>query len=50
MATKLSKEQMQLAQQLHNTGVTWSVVATYFKLTESQLSRQRKHYEHINTT
>ena len=45
MATKLTTEQMKLAHELHNTGVSWAIVAQYFNLSQGQLNRTRKHYE-----
>ena len=49
MEVQLTKEQMQTAKQLHQSGVTWSVVATYFNLSQAQLLKNRKHYD-LQTT
>lgn len=44
---KLTKEQLELSQQLHNSGLTWSMVASYFKTNEKTLRQQRKQYEQL---
>ena len=41
----LSTEQLQQAIAMHDSGMNWKIVATYFQLHTQTLSKQIKHYE-----
>ncbi len=40
----MTNKQITNAIQMHDSGVTWSVVAAYFKTTTNKLREQIKHY------
>ena len=45
---QLTQPQLETAKQMNNTGVTWVVVAAYYKVTTDQLRKQIKDYEETN--
>ena len=47
--TKLSKQQIELAQQLHSQGLTWLVVASYLGVNIQKLNKYRKIYDTTTT-
>lgn len=40
----LTEQQIEQAQQMHDSGITWDIIAVYFGVTEAKLLQQRKHY------
>ena len=42
---KLTNEQIEQAQQMHEAGITYAIIATYFKVCTTTLRKQMKHYE-----
>ena len=45
----MTEQQLQLAIEMHDQGLTWSVIASYFKTTYSKLRKKLKTYEQTNS-
>jgi DNA invertase Pin-like site-specific DNA recombinase len=45
----MDEQQIKQARQLHDSGVTWSVIAALFKASQETLRKQIKHYEKTNS-
>lgn len=49
MKTKqLSHVELETAKQMNEQGITWSIVAAFYKTTTTRLREQIKHYENTN--
>ena len=46
----MTTKQIELANQMHTSGISWSIIATYFKTTEDKLRLHRKNYEQATPT
>jgi hypothetical protein len=46
---KLTNEQMRQAMKMYESGITWSIIATFFKVDTVTLRKQRKNYEQQQT-
>ena len=46
---KLTNEQMRQALEMYDSGITWSIIATYFKIDTVTLRKHRKNYEQQQT-
>ena len=42
---KLTNEQMRQALEMNESGITWSIIATYFRIDTVTLRKQRTNYE-----
>ena len=42
---KLTKQELELAKRMNDTGITWSIVAAYYKTNINTLREQIKDYE-----
>jgi len=40
----MTEEQVNQAQQMHDSGITWDIIAAYFGITKEKLLQLRKHY------
>ena len=45
---KLTSLQLNQAAEMNNQGITWTIIAAYFKTTTTKLRTQLKHYEQSN--
>lgn len=41
----MTKQQMQKALEMKETGLSWLIIASYFNMTTDTLRKHRKHYE-----
>ena len=46
--SKLTTQQLELAQEMRDSGITYEVIASYFGVTTKQLLKHRKGYEQHN--
>ena len=44
----MTKEQIELAQRMSDTGITWEVIASYFGVNQATLRKYRKKYDNNN--
>ena len=42
---KLTNEQLSLAKKMHDSDITWKIIAAYFKVCDSTLRKQLKDYD-----
>ena len=40
----MTEQQIKQANQMHESGITWNIIAAYFKTNEKTLLHYRKHY------
>jgi len=44
----MTEEELKNAIELHDSGMSWSIVAAYLKTTTDKLRKELKHYEKTN--
>lgn len=44
----MTNQQIELAYEMSDSGITWEVIASYFGVNQATLRKYRKQYEHNN--
>ena len=45
----MTNEQIKQANAMNDSGISWSIIASYYGLTTTQLLKERKHYDKQTT-